>query len=180
MRIEPPCGGLTRGRAQKAPDMTAMLPPDMLEANRLTREGRLTEATALLQRLLSHETPSKAPSRPVHNTPAPHVGRHPRVLDVDPETGEVTGPGPAKTAQEKQTFAAGLRSATELAGSTLPQMPEALRGFLDRVNQGGLGSELGGLTMRRPAQVPDPLPEGAQFVAGSFSSEAGTRGYKLY
>src|SRR3954447_16253603 len=47
-------------------------------------------------------------------------------------------------------------------------------------NQGGLGPELGGLTMRRPAQVPNPLPEGAQFVPGSFSSEAGTRGYKLY
>jgi poly(hydroxyalkanoate) depolymerase family esterase len=173
-------GGLARGRAQKAPDMTAMLPPDMLEASRLTREGRLTEATALLQRLLGHETPPSTPSDTVHGTAAPPAGRHPRVLDVDPETGKVTGPGPAKATHGTQAFAAGMRSATGLAGSTLPQMPEALRGFLDRVNQGGLGPELGGLTTRSPAQVPDPLPEGAQFVTGSFSSEAGTRGYKLY
>jgi poly(hydroxyalkanoate) depolymerase family esterase len=72
------------------------------------------------------------------------------------------------------------RPATGLAGTALPQMPEALRSFLEQVNQGGLGPELGGLTMRAPTQVPDPLPEGAQFTTGSFSSEAGTRGYKLY
>jgi poly(hydroxyalkanoate) depolymerase family esterase len=140
-------GGLARGRAQKAPDMTAMLPPDILEASRLTREGRLTEATALLQRLLGHETPPSTPSDTVHGTAAPPAGRHPRVLDVDPETGKVTGPGPAKATHGTQAFAAGMRSATGLAGSTLPQMPEALRGFLDRVNQGGLGPELGGLTI---------------------------------
>ena len=36
------------------PPDNAMLPPDMLEATRLTREGRLAEATALLQRRLRH------------------------------------------------------------------------------------------------------------------------------
>jgi diguanylate cyclase (GGDEF)-like protein len=43
-----------RGQSQrsKASEMTAMFPPGMLEATRLTREGRLLEATALIQRML--------------------------------------------------------------------------------------------------------------------------------
>ncbi|MDQ3270091.1 MAG: PHB depolymerase family esterase, partial [Pseudomonadota bacterium] len=45
---------------------------------------------------------------------------------------------------------------------------------------GGLEPGLSGLTMRAPAQAPDPLPDGARFVAGSFSSDAGSRAYKLY
>ena len=39
------------------------LPPDMTEATRLTREGRLAEAAALLQRLFQGETaPAAAPA----------------------------------------------------------------------------------------------------------------------
>ena len=33
--------------------MKPMMHPDMIEATRLTREGRLTEATALIQRIFS-------------------------------------------------------------------------------------------------------------------------------
>jgi poly(hydroxyalkanoate) depolymerase family esterase len=160
--------------------MTAMLPPDMLEATRLTREGRLTEATALLQRLFGNETAPDTPSDTAHGTAAPPTGRRPRVFDVNPETGKAAGSESASPAQGRRGFAAGLRPATGLAGTALPQVPEALRSFLERANQGGLGPELGGLTMRPPAQMSDPLPEGAQFAAGLFSSEAGTRGYKLY
>ena len=59
-------------------------------------------------------------------------------------------------------------------------MPEALRGFLDQINQGGLAQGLGGLAQGAMARSAEPLPEGAQFVAGSFANEAGGRGYKLY
>src|SRR3954452_5370235 len=31
-----------------------------------------------------------------------------------------------------------------------------------------------------PTRAAEPLPDGARFVAGSFSSDAGSRGYKLY
>ncbi|CAA9215921.1 MAG: hypothetical protein AVDCRST_MAG08-362, partial [uncultured Acetobacteraceae bacterium] len=41
--------------------MHALPPNDMLEVTRLTREGQLTEATALLQRLLQGEPASAAP-----------------------------------------------------------------------------------------------------------------------
>ena len=37
---------------QKAPDMPIRMPPEMVEATRLTQLGKLTEATALIQRML--------------------------------------------------------------------------------------------------------------------------------
>ena len=51
-------------------------PADMAEATRLTRAGRLAEATALIQRLLHGQV------RPQAASPAPHVpGRLQRFLD---------------------------------------------------------------------------------------------------
>jgi hypothetical protein len=56
--------------------MNFALPPGMIEATRLTREGRLAEATALLQRLLrGEEGPDPAPAHP----------RQGPIIDMDPE-----------------------------------------------------------------------------------------------
>lgn len=145
--------------------MNAFLPNHMREATRLTREGKLTEASALLQRLLRGDAPADtAPAGP-HNSAGPAAGRLPRIVDIDPETGEASDAGLWPGGTHK---------------TTLPQMPAALRGLLDKVSQGGLAQGLGGLTKDSMARAPEPLPDGAQFVAGSFSSEAGSRGYKLY
>jgi hypothetical protein len=65
--------------------MTTMLPPGLLEANRLTREGRLTEATALLQRLFNNETASAPPAGTAAGAAAPPTGPRPRVFDVNLE-----------------------------------------------------------------------------------------------
>jgi poly(hydroxyalkanoate) depolymerase family esterase len=160
--------------------MNAILPPGMLEATRLTREGRLTEASALLQRLLrGDETADTAAATPddASGTPA---GRLPRVVDVDPETGEASDPAPASAAAAARRSAPSPWPAGGMGGRAMPQMPEALRGFLDRLNQGGLEQGLAGLAQRPPTRAPEPLPDGAQFVAGSFSGDAGSRGYKLY
>ena len=62
------------------------------------------------------------------------------------------------------------------AGSGAPQLPEALRGFLERLGADGVPGGLGGLA--KPAS--EPLPEGAQFLGRSFANEAGSRAYKLY
>ncbi len=161
--------------------MNAMLPPDMLEATRLTREGRLAEAAALLQRRFQNSGAPDLPSGTVHDAPAPLRGGPSRVIDVDPETGEATDPGPASPTGAASGFA-GMRAGGGLSGTPLPQMPEALRGFLERFNGvgGSLEPGLGGLSMRASAQAPDPLPDGARFIAGSFSSKAGSRAYKLY
>jgi poly(hydroxyalkanoate) depolymerase family esterase len=157
--------------------MNAILPNHMLEATRLTREGKLTEASALLQRLFRGEAPADTAAAAPHDTAAPAAGRLPRIVDVDPETGEASGPA---SAPEPRTTSAGRWSTGGLGTATMPQMPEALRGFLDQLNQGGLAQGLGGLTQGSMARAAEPLPNGAQFVAGSFSSDAGSRGYKLY
>ena len=59
-------------------------------------------------------------------------------------------------------------------------MPEALRGFLDRMGQPGSALGLDGLVGPVPARAPAPLPEGARFEERTFANEAGSRAYKLY
>jgi len=62
--------------------MTLHRPQEMAEATRLTRAGRLAEATALLQRLLRGAIPAR---------PAPQADR---TIDVDLRTSEVLPPEP--------------------------------------------------------------------------------------
>ena len=62
--------------------MNAILPPCMSEATRLTREGRLGEAVALLQRSLRGSAAAPAP--------APSPAR--RIIDMEPITAEAPGP----------------------------------------------------------------------------------------
>ncbi|TDH62003.1 PHB depolymerase family esterase [Dankookia rubra] len=160
--------------------MNAIPPNHMLEATRLTREGKLTEASALLQRLFRGEAPDDSAATGPQDTTAPAAGRQPRMFDVDPETGEASGPAPAP---DLRKATAGRWPSGGLGAATMPQprqMPEALRGFLDQIGQGGLAEGLGGLAQGPVARAAGPLPDGAQFVAGSFANDAGSRGYKLY
>ena len=61
-----------------------------------------------------------------------------------------------------------------------PHVPEALRGFLDRLGQSGSAPGLDGLVGPVPTCAPAPLPEGARFEERTFANEAGSRAYKLY
>ncbi|MDQ4060409.1 MAG: PHB depolymerase family esterase [Pseudomonadota bacterium] len=145
---------------------------DMTEATRLTRAGRLAEATALLQALHRSGT---APSVTSGTSGAP-AGRLSSVIDLVPQTIETADFQPFSPTG--QTFDADAGDGP--AGRTAqPPMPEALRSFLDRV--GRLGPELGnGLIKPCPAHAPDPVPDGARFLEGSYSNQAGSRAYKLY
>ncbi|WP_439594940.1 extracellular catalytic domain type 1 short-chain-length polyhydroxyalkanoate depolymerase [Falsiroseomonas sp.] len=69
------------------------LPPGLAEAARLTRQGRLSEATALLQRSLAGGGKEAPPARPAPaaDRPAPPG----RIFEVDPETGAAAPPGRA-------------------------------------------------------------------------------------
>ena len=58
-------------------------------------------------------------------------------------------------------------------GMAPPQKPQALHGLLRKLKQGGLAG-------RPPAHAPTPVPNGPQFAALAFSSEDGSRPYKLY
>jgi poly(hydroxyalkanoate) depolymerase family esterase len=139
--------------------------PDMIEATRLTRAGRLAEAMALLQ---------GGAATPVAPEPEKaRAGTSSRIIDGTAETVEVTEPGPSRKGR--------LEGVAGGTGEAMNQpMPEALRGFLERLGQGGFDPGLGGLAPPFPRQTPEPLPEGAQFLARSYSAEAGSRGYKLY
>ncbi|RAI58653.1 extracellular catalytic domain type 1 short-chain-length polyhydroxyalkanoate depolymerase [Roseicella frigidaeris] len=146
--------------------MNAIRPNAMLEATRLTREGKLAEASALLQRLLHGQAPAgAAPADPGAATPP--GGRSPsRIVDVDPETGEVSTPAAAGS----QAGRTGRGPAAGPGATPRPRLPEALRDLLDR----------GGLAQGAAARRVEPLPEGARFLTGRFDGAAGSRGYKLY
>ena len=71
-----------------------LLSDDMLEATRLTREGRLADATALLQRLLCSKrerggTPGVCPGSAAIGSSPPSTRHASRGFDVDPTTGAV-------------------------------------------------------------------------------------------
>jgi poly(hydroxyalkanoate) depolymerase family esterase len=155
------------------------LHPDMLEATRLTRAGRLTEATALLQRVLRSGTVQDTASGPTGDTADAPAGRVSRIIDLTPETIDVTDPQPSW--RSEQAFGTGgSRPAGWTRGTAQPHLPAALRSFLGRVNRIHSERGIGGLAKPFPTHPPDLVPDGAQFVAGAYSNHAGSRAYKLY
>jgi len=146
--------------------MNDALPYGMREASRLTRAGRLAEATALLQRVLHNgRDPYSAPA----SEEVPHT------IDLVPDTVDVTGPAPSS--RRRQQLVAGARGGAERRAPAY--LPEGLRCFFDRVTLTGFERGLDGLAEPSPADTRDAL-EGGKFLAKSYRSEAGTRVYKLY
>ncbi len=133
-----------------------MLNRDMLrEATRLTQAGQLTEATALLQRMLRGERATTGAS------PAPSPDRLPdrAPLTIDLKANEVDAADPAAPAE---TAATARRH----------------RPLFDRAKD---GTWLGMRGVRRaPASMTDIAPVGTKFIEGTYSNEAGSRTYKLF
>ena len=150
----------------------------MLAATRFVQAGRLTEATALLQRLLRGEPEPEITASP---TPDASAGRTPRTIDLAAEAVEVTDHPPAsRTGQAFGTGATSWPLGGGTAGVAQPHLPEALRGFLKRLD-GGFGLGLDGLAKPFPTRAPDPvMPDGAKFLAGTYADQAGSRDYRLY
>ena len=132
--------------------MNEMLKPKiMLEATRLTRAGRVTDATALLQSMLRGET---APN--MHFGGASDValaGRTPPIIDAKAETIDET---------DRPLFG--------VATSARPNRFGALRTLFDRVKR----------RSPAPVSTPDIVPAGGRFIEATYSNPAGTRKYKLY
>ena len=134
-----------------------MLNQDIIqEATRLTRAGRLVEATVLLQRMLGGKSAPDATVR----TSGTVRRREPPIIDAK-----------ANTVEE--------RDHPHLARTTSSAQPRMFREFLDRTKE---RSELGarGVTKSAPPSTQDIVPEGARFIEGTYRNQAGSRAYRLF
>jgi poly(hydroxyalkanoate) depolymerase family esterase len=163
--------------------MNDMMYRDMLEATRLTRAGQLAEATALLQRALRSERARKSVSSPTGSTRGAPAGRTAPMIDVMPETIEVTDLRPSAYLRPALGMRSGFarRIADMAEGRAGPPISEALRSFLERVNAIGSAPGTDRWARPSPAHAPDVvLDGGGQFVTRFFANDAGSRAYKLY
>lgn len=126
---------------------------DMAEATRLTRDGRLAEATALIQRSLAGGTSA------------------PAAQPADPAALRLEGPAGASGLEAHAALIPErLRDGIDQMMKSLRTLTPSLRDFV-----GDLPGHLPG------GSRPDDLaPEDGQFVERSFSNAAGARDYKLF
>jgi len=135
----------------------AMLNQDIVrEATRLTRAGRLVEATVLLQHMLRGESAPDATFR-IDRIALP--GGEPPTIDAKASTVEET-------------------ESSQLARATSVQ-PRMLRALLDRKKE-RTGPRLRGVIKRAPPSTRDIVPEGTRFIEGTYSNPAGSRAYRLF
>lgn len=125
------------------------------EATRLTREGRLVEATALLQRMLRGKSASDSSGRTTTAAPA---RLEPPTIDLKPN---VEGKDSRKSPQA--------------ASAQRRERPAPIAGMRTFSGFGMRGSVL-----RTVASTTDISPQGTQFLSGIFRSAVGSRGYKLF
>ena len=140
---------------------------DMAKATRLTVEGRLDEAVALLREAI-HNTAARANSSEAYRQPAPPP-RAPEFVDLVPPsaaTGDCwTSPQDTPTEEgSKETPPA--RTDVDVGHEVDNEPPRIFPGLYSRTP--GAGG-------RAPV-----LPEGARFEERAFTNDAGTRRYKLY
>ena len=147
-------------------DMKSALPPGMFDATRLTHAGRLTEAAAALQQMLGGQVAPGSVDSQARRGPSTIDGMAEKAGRQRPDAH--LGPGRAVARPPL-----GI-----VAGTMHPTMPDGLRGFFGQVGRGGL--QVPGGKDPSPAPSPVAVPDGAQFLAASFSNQAGSRPYKLY
>jgi poly(hydroxyalkanoate) depolymerase family esterase len=154
-----------------------LISADMLEATRLTREGRLADATALIHRLFhgkrysGNTSAARVRSAGSGTSPLPSPRLASRVFDVHPTTGaaKTIDGAPAESGTDNQP-----------APTAISQTPEKLLGFLDQISQRSRMQKLVDLPGRPGGRASVPLPEGARFETRVYADAVGSRAYKLY
>jgi poly(hydroxyalkanoate) depolymerase family esterase len=135
-----------------------MLKRDIVhEATRLTRAGRLVEATALLQRMLRGDTA--------------------------PSTAFGTASDVALARREPLTIYATADIIEEANGPRSPtasNQPHLLRDQSLHRTKGGYGRAVRTKIKRAAPSNSEIIPEGTKFIAGSYSNPAGNRAYRLF
>jgi poly(hydroxyalkanoate) depolymerase family esterase len=140
--------------------MNARLKINMLEVTRLTRDGRLDEAMALLRGAIPGAPSSNSGGNMQSGTKA-------RSIEMVP---------PSSLTGESWTFPK-WGDADRLANSGRPNPFGDLGKSWPQL---GLGGGLEGLTKPSVNRAPVAVPDGAQFGDHVFADQAGSRAYKLY
>lgn len=145
----------------------------MFEATRLTREGRLNEATLVIQRTLGlGHTPTHASE--------PELIEERFRLTVEPVEAPDTDAGVSTDAEDVRPSVAErpIDAATTARRATIRRRPSvrpSLPGMPLR------GRPLPGMPLGRPSRpIPPPAPAEGQWIAATYTNAAGTRAYKLY
>jgi poly(hydroxyalkanoate) depolymerase family esterase len=138
------------------------LPRNILEATRLTRQGRLKEAMTLLR---------GAPPLGPADAAGEEREMHGSILDMMPPQAA----GGAWTAPQ-YCGALGKR----LEGVDQRHIDGRLRGLLDRMGRTGSLRGLDDLVEPVVVRAPPSIPDGARFEERVFANAAGSRHYKLY
>ena len=136
----------------------------MFEATRLTRAGRLTEATALLQQMLQGRAVSGDAPPPAESTP--------RIIDIIDGVAETIGTADAAAPHAAPVRGIGVRRGglgATAGASALPAM-SALRSFLERDNRIGFPLPPGGLVFPDPAEKAPDAARGRKIPLSDVSA----------
>lgn len=159
--------------------MKFKLPNRMIEATRLTREGRLSEATSLIQRILRGPSATSRSAAPASASASPSLS--PGVIELVAEKAETLAPRAASASPHVQD----ATQTTSSGGSSSGSSSSASSFSGGRSFRSALASR----TARRKAShaATDTAPaksaaatSSPQFLDASFTNNAGTRAYKLY
>lgn len=140
----------------------------MLEATRLTREGKLAEATAILQRALRGDGKAEAAATPSRRDAMAPSGSPPKIIDIDPDTDEANAHPSTERSFPPSRATFSRPSIGDPPEAMTSPLPDALRRFFAQSRLGGRSRAI------------ETLPDGARFETRSFTNRAGSRGYKIY
>jgi poly(hydroxyalkanoate) depolymerase family esterase len=152
--------------------MTIQSKLNLMEATRLTREGKLKEAMAILRGALAGEDrfpPAREDNGDGHQRQADDASPAP-VIDLIPPSAATGNVWVAPPFSDGSSAAQNMRQPA-------PAMAAKL---FDLLPKSGGAAGLAGLVGRAARPRPTPLPDGARFEDRGFSNEAGSRTYKLY
>lgn len=138
---------------------------DMMEALRLTRQGKLEEAMAVLR-----GAPPVGEAAPSQAATGRATGKETPIIDMVPPSGQT---GSAWTAPPT-----GEESDAPTRGDAVPTPASVRSVFFDSLRIPKMAGKRRGVAARGPR--PPVLPAGATFESHDFVNEAGSRSYKLY
>jgi poly(hydroxyalkanoate) depolymerase family esterase len=148
--------------------MNNHIPAAMAEATRLTRAGRLAEATALIQRTLAGVGATNVSAAEPSGADAPLEAEF-RILEDSSPLKEASG---GDVSQSCRTGGEAATARSAVARRTL--FPDALR------FPGSMRWTTGSMRPATPDVMFSPVQTSGQFVKKTYTNRAGTRSYQLY